>query len=279
MSKIGFINAIYYKNGVREGPIKLLVPIEGFDFDVHYTTNYSACQSANGYEGLLLFGMEALYNSSVHQAPYGYNVYSVAHVSNIVTIDNMLNDTLDFVVDENREIHFTMTFSRNVWASNNHTYYIKFSYYHGSNKIFEINHPVIAQDFYYGGRNRNSCTITSIPWINTSKDGIIMVGGRVFGTFLEDSYEQQLGDDWSFFSVRKNVNDASSFNTWIEDIEPIIPDDDNPYWEGGTSEEGGGNGNFSEDSDNPETDELPGIDAIGTGFATIFKPSKSCSRC
>ena len=55
-------------------------------------------------------------------------------------------------------------------------------------------------------------------------------------------------------------------------------DVDNPYADGGTSEEGKGHSNFSEDSDNVTVDPLPSLDAIGTGFSTLFTPSRSQLR-
>lgn len=68
--------------------------------------------------------------------------------------------------------------------------------------------------------------------------------------------------------------DPSIMTAWIEGYEPLVIDDDNPYWNGGISEPGGGDGNFSEDSDDVSEDELPSIDAVGTGMATIFAPTK-----
>ena len=67
---------------------------------------------------------------------------------------------------------------------------------------------------------------------------------------------------------------ANYQNVWIGDYEPVEPDFDNAYWEGGTSDEGGGGGNFSDDSDDVIVDPLPDLDAVGTGFATLFTPTK-----
>lgn len=73
-------------------------------------------------------------------------------------------------------------------------------------------------------------------------------------------------------------SDKRKWTTWFAGYEPKEVDQDNPYAGGGTSEIGGGNGNFSENSDTPETDNLPGIGAIDTGFATLFTPSASQLR-
>lgn len=63
------------------------------------------------------------------------------------------------------------------------------------------------------------------------------------------------------------------FRSWIDGAPIEYSDLDNPYSDGGVSIEGGGKGNFSEVSDTPETDLLPSIGAVGSGFATIFKPN------
>lgn len=71
-----------------------------------------------------------------------------------------------------------------------------------------------------------------------------------------------------YTSTIKNIT------TWITGVEFPVEDGDNPYWNGGTSEEGGGDGNFSDDSDDVDVDNLPTIDSVGTGFATLFTPNK-----
>ena len=65
----------------------------------------------------------------------------------------------------------------------------------------------------------------------------------------------------------------AQIKTWLGQYQPDIPDDENPYWDGGISEPGGGEtGNFSEDSDTVTEDPMPTLSAIGTGMATIFNP-------
>lgn len=54
-----------------------------------------------------------------------------------------------------------------------------------------------------------------------------------------------------------------------------LPDPFNPYSDGGNSSEGGGNGNFSEDSGSVTADALPTASAIRTGFSTIFIPTEA----
>ena len=77
---------------------------------------------------------------------------------------------------------------------------------------------------------------------------------------------------------------VTAFKEWVNGYEPIEIDPYNPYWTGGvtgSTEETdgwGGPGNFSDDSDYPVTDDLPTLSAVGTGMATIFKPSQGQLR-
>lgn len=82
----------------------------------------------------------------------------------------------------------------------------------------------------------------------------------------------------------RNVSDASPYdkNRWngfLNGYTPEYIDTDNPYDDLVNSEtKGGSNTNFSEDSDTVTTDILPTISSVGTGFATLFTPSKSQLR-
>lgn len=58
--------------------------------------------------------------------------------------------------------------------------------------------------------------------------------------------------------------------SFVEGLRPI--DVDNPYDEGGVSEESDSTGNFSDDSDTVSEDTMPILSAVDTGFATIFTP-------
>lgn len=64
------------------------------------------------------------------------------------------------------------------------------------------------------------------------------------------------------------------FDDWISGYQPVEYDDDNPYFDGGTSGESDSEGNFSEESDDVDLDHLPTYDAVDTGFATLFTPTR-----
>lgn len=85
------------------------------------------------------------------------------------------------------------------------------------------------------------------------------------------------GDTGKYLGYSNSTSRGSSVDiaAWLNGYEPVVPDEDNPYWDGGTSGEGGGGGNFSEDSDTIGLDTLPTLDAVGTGFATLFTPTRT----
>lgn len=61
-------------------------------------------------------------------------------------------------------------------------------------------------------------------------------------------------------------------------ISPYETDPNNPYYDGGVSGPGGGDGNFSDDSDHIIMNDMPDesvCSSVGSGFSTIFTPSKS----
>lgn len=67
----------------------------------------------------------------------------------------------------------------------------------------------------------------------------------------------------------------NAYKTWISGITPVIPDDNNPYWNGGISGPSDSEGGFGENSDIVDLDQLPGLSVLDTGFATLFTPSKT----
>lgn len=80
------------------------------------------------------------------------------------------------------------------------------------------------------------------------------------------------------------TNDAQqiqAFKEWLGvwEPDPYVPTDD-PYGPGNDDPYGPGSPGWNpstgdEDDDDPQTDELPLIDAVGTGFATIFTPNRT----
>lgn len=80
------------------------------------------------------------------------------------------------------------------------------------------------------------------------------------------------GGTWWFFNLGANYQDV--VNVTISGIQPV--DLSNPYSPGGYSGPGGGNGNFSEESDHIDTENLPDeseFSATSAGLTTIFSPT------
>lgn len=73
-------------------------------------------------------------------------------------------------------------------------------------------------------------------------------------------------------------NIVEAWNEAFGDYNPEEFDDGNPYADGGESTEDEGNANFSDNSDSVILDDLPTLDAISSGFATLFTPSKTQLR-
>lgn len=154
----------------------------------------------------------------------------------------------------------------------NTTNYIKFLFYKNGSSIGEYSARCGANWGTQWGYYRCAVDYIGFPCINSNKSAVSI---PLYSTFCA----YWLNVDSENFRGGMSVQAYQSPNTWnsfFDDYDPINDyDEDNPYFDGGTSEEGGGNGNFSDDSDTVDEDDLPVIDAIGTGFATLFSPSKS----
>lgn len=116
--------------------------------------------------------------------------------------------------------------------------------------------------------------ICTIPWVTPNNES--------FGSLnIEVQYQMNMGSTSNPILTSSRVTDSRNnsvpieFSNWLSGLVPEEIDDENPYWEGGTSNESDSEGNFSEDSDDVELDNIPVIGAVGTGFATIFTPDTS----
>lgn len=121
-----------------------------------------------------------------------------------------------------------------------------------------------------------------LPWKPTNQDGYA-TRGNTYAIVME-KYDfvgpnQGTLDDIHLYSTQFYTNYLGRenyegvWNQFTGDYEPEIFDTDNPYAGGGTSTEGGGDGNFSDDSDDVSIDNLPTVDALGSGMATLFTPT------
>ena len=98
------------------------------------------------------------------------------------------------------------------------------------------------------------------------------------GLFNDSSLSYFISVTTNFGNLGMPYSGSAPLNleNWYRGIKPS--DTDNPYEGAGTSDEGGGdpdNQNFDDASDSVEEDAMPELSSVGTGMATIFKPTKS----
>lgn len=143
------------------------------------------------------------------------------------------------------------------------TSYDKFrlEYINGTSNFYQVNG--------YGWGTNSYLQVNFIPW-GVYEDGAwysVMPSLRVDYNNSTVSSAQ----------LSKNLNTTYPwFPDWLNGLEPL--DTDNPYAAGGESDVSNTTGNFSEDSDTIEIDDLPTLSAVGTGFATLFTPTQSQLR-
>lgn len=107
------------------------------------------------------------------------------------------------------------------------------------------------------------------------------VGCPHYGAFVAYVHSQTFVDPPEIMRCEVGIGyishvTADTWNNFFGTADPIRPvDTDNPYDAGGTSYPSDDDANFSEDSDEVTVDNLPSIDAVGTGFATLFTPNKT----
>lgn len=120
--------------------------------------------------------------------------------------------------------------------------------------------------------------VTTLPWLvkyyNSSRQEDI----ETFGWYLvNSSYDRSIDGQGPIehptigmmvFNDDYPGNKTEGFLEWLHGLEPEEEDDDDPYPDP----------DDDDDSDDPNPDPLPGISVVGSGFATIFTPSKTQLR-
>ena len=67
----------------------------------------------------------------------------------------------------------------------------------------------------------------------------------------------------------------STIKNFLLNIQPEPPSDTDPFAPGGSSDSGGGDGDFTPHGDDITDPAIPDVDAVSTGFITLFNPSVS----
>ena len=119
-----------------------------------------------------------------------------------------------------------------------------------------------------------------LPWLIKYQDQYMQEPEDLFGTYTiylsyTRNYDGQgpiipADPTMSMYSYdgRTAGRYTNGFNEWLAGLEPEEEDDDDPYPDP----------DDDDDSDDPEPDPLPGVSVVGSGFATIFTPSKTQLR-
>lgn len=156
---------------------------------------------------------------------------------------------------------------------------VVFTFYKGGNYVGEYWSPPCMYTFdSQWGYYRGTATYVGFPCIDSSGEH---VGCPDYSAFVGYTQGAHFIDPPAILRCQVGTQiisqiSADTWNNFFGSADPISPvDADNPYDPGGTSYPSDSNANFSEDSDEVTVDSLPSIDAVGTGFATLFTPSKT----
>lgn len=126
----------------------------------------------------------------------------------------------------------------------------------------------------------NFCSVPIVNFVNpTNNYPFLIYSGGVFwrrrntgpGVYVtEHRFNLQYSSLFAY---------STYFNQWIGDWQPPEYDDKNPYEDlVDDNNKGGADTNFSDDSDTVSEDSMPTISAVGTGFATLFTPTRAQLR-
>ena len=207
--------------------------------------------------------------------------------SELFTIDGFYTGAYDALIFEwskgNNIYRIEVSRRGGTWSDTEHTDMLTVDYKRNGTTFVSVNLGVGVQQRYY----RDSSTIVRVfndnqglPWKYTLKYN----GNNVEAIY--NFYTYGVYEHYRNTSVSTMWNDrittlvgamnpylnisVEDFDNWLDDYEPEDVDDEDPYPDPDDPDDN--------DSDDPDPDPLPGISAVGTGFATIFTPSLSQLR-
>lgn len=273
-----------YKNGIFFGSPSLYAP----NFDAPYINfsyndlTWSSIVSTCGDNAFSLFKIPfhspSLWRS---EAPLSVNgVRKNVHTFEHVAVDAS-NDVYDFYVkaNDNHVRIIRMTINNTGAADQDDVYkfnnYIRFTYIIdgvtklsdvGGNEIKFLNTFNISQNY-----RRSAEWYCTLPWKGkiAGVDKFLSASGEAnyetSGTTI-DVTTQHI----SLTGSTESASNLTKFNEWLSGWVPDDYDPDDPYPDPDDDDD--------DDTDDPDPDPLPGISAVGTGFATIFTPSLSQLR-
>lgn len=157
---------------------------------------------------------------------------------------------------------------------------LRMAFYEGSNEIFYYNYAPFPKEYtnqfnYY----RITGSVFAIPFFFADRSETYGAAAPKFTAFVAYKYRstyypEPTAETSAFTNTLHTSSFTNNLYSFFEGAPIDYVDYENPYADGGTSEEGGGNGNFSDNSDVISDEGLPTLSAVGSGFATLFTPSK-----
>lgn len=241
-----------YENGTEK---IVAVPLWGEDWDytfsTRYTNTYSYWTLNDAMTYLTGFGYYTMFVQGDSERDALINLYQF-DTANIINLKNFTGNT-------------------------------RLKVYLSRQNFFEISRNTGGGiDLYYTNSDNVSGTVslrgtTSFPsysklhTIVDYPDMTVVTLNRPFGFFQSRTYSVSgLAVSFGFPSDYYN----NVFANFWDGTRPI-PEDTDPYEDGGETSSGGGTGTFSDTGENIDVPALPTLSAVDTGFITLFNPSIS----
>lgn len=138
-----------------------------------------------------------------------------------------------------------------------------------------------AESYYLFNSDGTQVSTQAIPLTSVGGANVTFIAIRNFdGTVNPTSEENAITIDSTAYYQNSlfNITKANTFISqvhadWLNSITPFPPEPTDPYSNGGTTEPGGGTGDFDATSDPIDFPSLPSIGAMDTGFISIFNPT------
>lgn len=189
---------------------------------------------------------------------------------------------LDVIGNDNNDRRIYMVIEPGTYDTLTHNFSISFRYVlNGVDMIPEMSGGCSAYYYLVSSSKYNTTrTCFTLPWLTKYQDQYMEEPLDLFCTYtIGCGYSRnpsgqgpiEPGDPYaSLFSVdgRTVGRFTRGFIEWLDGLETEEEDDDDPYPDPDDDDE----------SDDPEPDPMPGISVVGSGFATIFTPSKTQLR-
>lgn len=301
----GIVTTMSYKysNGAvaEQGQRRLIVPSSNTDVYPGYTEegSWSVVTNWLGSGGFTAFGPGFI-------SPTGSSFDQAAPWSDglIVNSANLSWSNIEFLYNQGiRSIYFDFNDStgrhRMEYALSAPLYPDQNNVYASGEWKFYLNNDLILDGIFNGGRTgysfisqnrmRQFRSFGGVPWLIHNGEN-----EAIYSIIYNCDYEKvsdvpvPLPGDYTIehkclgsYAGSSDPAIVANFKRWLNGYEPEEYTPTNPFEPGGTTNPYGPDspdwkpGNFSDESDNPETDNMPVIDAVGTGFSTLFTPSKS----